>query len=432
MISQPIAKTARPSDFSAAVLATRTPIESNSLGPQNGETDEPPKKRTATRLAVLTLVSTVTVVGMVVGTKWGYYHVGHVVVNDATVRGYVHKIGARIDGKIKSVEVVPGQRVQAGQVLFRLEDGQYQAALQQSRATLASATDKLNVEKLAIEQQRQQLTLQLTIDEHLSQAAAGTLDAAVSAQTRWEKEADRTSALVKSGSVSQSEVDAAVQQRDDARAKVMSAQNDLEAAKDNLTMARMQLDGLRVREAGLAVLEADVETAKAQVSVAEANLDATIIRSPGDGWVVDSLLRAGASAKVGDEMMSLWLGPAWVEAWVDEKHLAHVRVGNPVDVRLLAYPHHPLQGVVESIGAVADKELQDDTTPVPATLHAFFVNNSLVPVRIAIPTDPLRLEPGLTAVVGISRAELNRVVQSRHTPAPLTASAIPPVGEPTP
>src|SRR5260221_4545491 len=101
-------------------------------------------------------------------------------------------------------------------------------------------------------------------------------------------------------------------------------------------------------------------------------------------------------------MMSLWLGTPWVEAWVDEKNLAGIKIGNAADVTLTAFPKYKLRGRVEAVGVLADKELQG--TPVPATLHAFFPLNSMVPIRISVPSEQIRLQPGLSALVGIEHS----------------------------
>jgi len=152
-------------------------------------------------------------------------------------------------------------------------------------------------------------------------------------------------------------------------------------------------------------LAAEVELARQQVALCEANEAATVIRAPADGWVIDRIVEPGGSAKVGEPMMSLWLGPPWVEAWVNERKLDHIQIGSPADVTLSAFPGRKLHGQVEAIGVLTDTALQAETASlakaVPDTLHSFFVPDSMVPVRIVVPDSPVRLQPGLTALVGI-------------------------------
>jgi multidrug resistance efflux pump len=98
-------------------------------------------------------------------------------------------------------------------------------------------------------------------------------------------------------------------------------------------------------------------------------------------------------------VLSLWVGSPWVEAWVDEKYLCRIRAGGTADVTLPAFPGQKLRGTIESIGVLADKELQ--TAPVPSALQSFLAPDSKVRVCITVPADHLRVQPGLSAMVGI-------------------------------
>jgi membrane fusion protein (multidrug efflux system) len=365
-------------------------------------TPPPQRKWTVTRVVVLGVVALVTLSVLPTGAVWAYYRLQHTVVDNATVRGHVHKIGARIDGQVESVEVQPGQRVLKDQVLFRLADSSYQAAVRTAQAQLQSAVNRLEAEKITIEYQHKLLPMDVEKCEHVCRAREATVAADVSARDKAEHEYDRISALVQSHIATASDMDTASAARDSARAEVEAAKGNLAAAESDLLIARMQVEALRARDAGLEVLVSQVELARQQLSVAEADLAATVVRAPAAGWVIDYLVEPGGSAKVGEPMMSLWLGAPWVEAWVDEKKLSGVRIGNPADVTLAAFPKYKLRGRVEGVGVLADKELQ--ALPVPATLHSFFTLNSMVPIRISVPGDQIRLQPGLTVVVGIEHS----------------------------
>lgn len=377
-------------------------------------TPAPQRKWTLTRIVVLGIVALITLSVLPTGAVWTFYRVQHTVVDNATVKGHVHKIGARIDGQVESVEVQPGQRVLKDQVLFRLADSSYQAAVRTAQAQLQSAVNRLEAEKLAIEYQHKLLPLDLERSENVCRAREATVEADISAREKAEHDFDRVNALVQSHIDTMAELDSAAAQRDNARAEVEAAKGNLAAAESDRRIARVQIDALRAREAALEVLVSGVELARQQVSAAEADLAATVIRAPAEGWVIDYIVEPGGSAKVGEPMMSLWLGVPWVEAWVDEKKLSGIRIGNPADVTLTAFPKYKLRGRVEAIGVLADKELQ--AVPVPATLHSFFTLNSMVPVRISIPGDQIRLQPGLTALVGIehSAARSSQVAARGH------------------
>jgi multidrug resistance efflux pump len=336
---------------------------------------------------------------LTVGFSWCSYRLQHTVIDHARVKGRVHRIGARLDGQIKAVEVEPGQRVVKDQVLIRLEDARYVAAALEAQAQVRAALKRLEVEKLSIEQARRQLALDVEHSESVCRASAGEMEAATTTRDKWEREYDRIASLIKSHVGSASDLDNATAERDKARALVRAAQERYAAAEAQCRLARVQMEGLRVREAGLEVLAADVELARQRLAMCQADVVATVMRAPADGWVIDRIVELGGSAKVGEPMMSLWLGTPWLEAWVDEKKLSRIKIGSPVDVTLTAFPDRKLRGNVEAIGVLADKELQAEA--VPSTLHSFFVPNAMIPIRIAVPDDQLRLQPGLSALVGI-------------------------------
>ena len=362
------------------------------------------------RLAVLIGVVFATVGLLLLAEVWLVYRAEHTVVSNAMVKGRVHRIGARIDGQIEAIEVQPGQQVAKGQVLIRLEDAHLRAALQEAQSELAAEQKRYDAEKLGIEHERRRLPLEVERCESVCRAGASEVEAAVSNQEKQEREFTRIHALVKSGIASASDLDRVQAERDNARALVKAAQANLAAAESTCRVARVQIDGLRVREAGLDVFAAEVERARKHLSLAQADLAASVIRSPEDGWVADRIVEPGGSAKVGEPMLTLWVGAPWIEAWADEKKLAHIAIDSPVDVTLTAYPGRQFSGRVEAIGVLADRQLQAET--VPSTLHSLFPPNAMVPIRIAVSTDQCRIQPGLTALVGIQDAEEEPLSQS--------------------
>jgi membrane fusion protein (multidrug efflux system) len=370
-----------------------------------------PQKSRTTRLVVFSIVGVATLLGLITVASWGIYRLRHTVVNNATVKGRVHKIGARIDGQIQSVEVQPGERVAKGQVLIRLVDDHVQAALREAQAELTAAQKRVTAERLAIEHERRRLALEVERCEALSKALSSDHAAAVSTREKWDNEYERIITLVKSKVASASESDSIKAERDSARAVVDAAAAHLAAAQSNCRLALLQIEGLRVREANWDVMAAEEELARQHVSAHEADVAATVIRAPEDGWVASRIVEAGGSAKIGEPMLSVWLGTPWVEAWVDERKLANIKIGSAVDVKLTAFSAHKLAGRVEAIGVLADKELQG--TAVPASLNSFFTDHALVPIRITVPSDEVRLQPGLTALVGIRDAAQPETQQAK-------------------
>jgi len=103
----------------------------------------PKAKVPVVRVVVVCLVILITLAAVAIGIPWVRYRYNNIVLREAAVRGAVTKIGSRIDGRIKSVEVQPGQRVSKGEVLLRMEDSHLQAALKRARGDLQSASSAL-------------------------------------------------------------------------------------------------------------------------------------------------------------------------------------------------------------------------------------------------------------------------------------------------
>jgi multidrug resistance efflux pump len=320
------------------------------------------------------------------------------------VKGTITKIGARIEGRVKAIDVEPGQRVCKGQVLLSLEDRHLQAQADQERAQLKIALKEYEVEKLTIPEERRRLSLEMARLEAMLKNATGLFQSQESNLEKLEKLYDRMVGLTNVGAVALYEVDRMNGDRERAQGMVTAAQGVVDAAVSNYEKAKAALDALSLREARLPVLEAQVAVARAKVAAAEANLEAMVIRAPDDGYVLERIIDVGGSAKVGEPILSVWVGRPWIEAWLDEANLAKIKVGSKARLALDSYPKRVFAGRVESIGLATDKQLS--LTPVPPTLHSFVRKNAMIPVRVSLTEENPALQLGLSVLVGIKKTEI--------------------------
>ena len=186
-----------------------------------------------------------------------------------------------------------------------------------------------------------------------------------------------------------------------AEATGATARADQRSAEAGQHLAVVESEGLAVRRRHVAVMEADVAAARAELALVAADLEAASIRAPSDGYVVRRIVEPGTSVVVGQPLVTLWIGPTvWVEAWIDERDLAHVKVGNAVDITAQSFPHRVFSGVVETIGVSTDYELPDAVVPQPRT--ARMRASPVVYVRVRLVRSE-GLFPGLSAMVAIRR-----------------------------
>jgi len=357
---------------------------------------------------------------LVIGGRWVEYRWGHVVSSDASLRGFVTKVGARINGQVTAITVEASQRVSKGDVVARLEDRYLRAAAARARAQWKQASAQLGTERLAIEQERQHLTVEVARAGADLRAAEADLLTAQTMDDRYERDYRRLSGL---SLVARSDLDHATTDLLTGRAQLAAARARRESAGIVGQEARIQLEGLRVREAGLAILESQVRVARATLAAARADVAATVIRAPDDGWVADRHVEPGASVQVGQSILSLWIGHRlWAEAWLEERDVQKIAIGNAATVRVDAVPHRLFGGYVEAIGVLTNTELQGP--PVPTTFDALIRPRAYVPVRIALDTVDPRLQPGLSVLVGIDKSPRAPSRPTPHaTPAPAGRTA---------
>ena len=373
--------------------------------------DQPKTKAPVTRTIVICLVLLLTLAAIGIAIPWAKYRFNNIVLREAAVRGAVTKLGARIDGRIKSIEVVPGQIVTKGQILLRMEDSHLRAALERARGDLKSAKLELENEKLSIAQARRRLTFEIDRSKLAIKKANSEVAAQTSSLTRLEKQYDRVSALVKTGAAAVAELDKITGDRDRSLAYVNSAGTSLEVAETNHERAKSELEGLQIRENRLGVMEVQIAVAQAKVDIAEADIESAIVTAPEDGRVIERIVNIGGSAKVGEPILSVWIGKAWVEAWADERDLHKIQPGSPVDISFDSSPDRKLTGRVESIGLMTDKQMAPSL--VPTTLHAFMRNSAMVPIRIALDDENPPVQLGLSVLVGIRKGAESEAIAKK-------------------
>lgn len=358
---------------------------------------KPKPARNPARLVIVIVVVLLTLAAVAIAIPWGSYRYKHIVLSDACVKGNVTKLGGRLDGRVKSIEVENGQHVTKGQVLLTFEDGHQLAAIQRETADLDSATKELESEKRAIEQQRRRLILDLERVKGMLKKSAGQLQADRVVFTNMQKRYERFLPLAKDKAVSELEMDRVTGDRDRAQANVNASEGTLESAESNYDKAMNELEGLQVREARLPLLSLKIKGCQARLASTQNDLEAMVIKAPEDGKVVQRIVEVGGSAKVGEPLISLWVGRAWVQAWVDERDLKKFKVGSPAEVSLDSAPNRKLAGRVEAI------ELQGFRNSQAGPDRSFVRASTMVPVRIALEEDNSNIRLDLSAMVGIEK-----------------------------
>jgi len=247
--------------------------------------------------------------------------------DDAFIEGHVTPIAPQVAGRVIQVLVRDNQFVNAGDVLVQIEPSDYEAKLEQVRANLASARSRLG-----------EARAQLTVDQaKVDQEKANVMSTEAEAK-RAEADAQRYQAIGTSG-VSQSQIDLSATQARSSSANVTAARNKQLAAESQVTLD----------QASIETAAAEVKRSEAAVRQAELDLSYTQVKVHESGYVTRKTVEAGSYIQPGQALLAIVPRDLWVVANFKETQLTHMRPGQPVTVRVDAYPHLKLTGHVDSI-----------------------------------------------------------------------------------
>jgi membrane fusion protein, multidrug efflux system len=332
---------------------------------------DPRRKRTI-RLVVLAVLVLAAVAAIPI---YAYYSV-RVSTDDAQIDGHVIPISARISGTIVTVLINDNQPVKAGQELIRLDPADYQVAVEQAQAQLATADastaeSQVNVPVTNINTSGQVRTSITQTDQ--SQAAVASAEQAVGASrgrleasnaglkqaqanyVKAQKDLGRYKDLVDRDEISKQEYDAAVANADASSAQVQSAKSDILSAQHTLDQSQAELERakaaratalvqqriseqirpkqVQVSQARYKQAQALVKQRQAELDQARLNLSYTVIKAPVDGVVSRKSAEPGMHISAGQQFMSLIpLDDVWVTANFKETQLRHMHVGQQVEV----------------------------------------------------------------------------------------------------
>jgi HlyD family secretion protein len=264
-----------------------------------------------------------------------------------TATGYIvahHTINvnSKVTGRLEWIGVEKGDKVKEGQVLVRLENQEFRAASEQAKGAVDNARAYLD-------------ELQHGSRPEEIQQAQHNLDEARATLTNDKLTLDRTKQLASAGVVSR-------QQLDDATAKFEADQqraNSLEKA--------FQLMHIGPRAEEITRAQGALLQAQGQLDYAKAQLDATVIRAPVTGTILDRTAEKGelitaqfASAAAGGPQGSVVsladLNDLQVELDIAQADFARLGPTQKGVVTTDAYPDKQYNGEIAQISPEANRQ----------------------------------------------------------------------------
>jgi membrane fusion protein (multidrug efflux system) len=421
---------------------------------ENGNGTAGRKRRILIPLGIIAAI-----VLIILGVNYLVYASHHVSTDDAQINGDMTTIAPRVKGQVVAVPVSENQTVRKGEPLLVLDKRDFQAALEQAQAALAQARGGAQAAAIGVPLQNALTAAQTSqaqagvvqaqgaaegASAKIGTAQAGLraahervtvaqaqLAAADAALTKAANDRSRAQALVNAGAISHQQRDAAEAAYqaalandqaarsgvDVANAGVSQSANDLQQALAGATQmgalvsaSRAQLEQAltgtqqgQIKQAQAVTGSAQVRAAQAALDIAALQLSYTVVTAPIDGVVSKKSVDVGDTVAVGQPAMAIASQTGlWVTANLKETQLTAVRVGDPVEIKVDAFPHQTFRGTVTSISPATGATFA--LIPPDNASGNFTKVVQRIPVRVAIDpaSDPQHLlRQGLSAEVAI-------------------------------
>ena len=292
----------------------------------------------------------------------------YVSTDDAYVRANNTTLGARVSGHIAAILPADNTVVRTGDVIFRIDDGDYRIAVDAARTKIA--TQQATIDRIGH---------QVTALESAVEQAQAQIVSAEAGLKRAGLDFDRQQALSTKGFASHATYEVSEATRDQGVAALKAAQAAFDAARDNVEVTKAQQ-----AEARAQLAELETSLAKAQ-----RDLDFTFVRAPVDGTFSNRLVNTGDLVVVGQRLGNVVpLDDVFIDANFKETQLKRIRPGQPVTISVDAYGHRKFAGIVDSISPAAGSVFT--LLPPDNATGNFTKIVQRLPVRVKVPKDVAR------------------------------------------
>jgi len=351
-------------------------VESPSVAPDRDTSEPQPKSALRRHPFIVAGVLILIVAAIVAGVVWWLHARNYVSTDDAFIDTRSVAVSPQVAGVVVALSVTDNQSVAKGALLARIDPRDYEAALKQAEAQLEQAKASVaNVDAQIAAQQANIAQSKTTV----TQAQAGL--------TFAQQQYERAQRLLKSGAGTQ-------QAQQQTQSELTQRQAALSAAQASETAAEKQLAVLQAQKKSA---QAQIDAAEAAVNRAQINLDRTRVNAPEAGRIANLGTAVGSYAQPGATLMTLVPQNVWVTANFKETDLGGIKVGDPVEIEVDAYPDKTFKGHIASIQAGSGAAFS--LLPAQNATGNYVKIVQRVPVKIVFDDPPdVYLGPGMSVV----------------------------------
>ena len=262
-----------------------------------------------------------------VGVAWWLEARDYESTDDAFIDAHMVRVAPQVTGRVAVVPVDDNQAVAAGQLLVKIDPAPLRAKLDQAEANQANATG------LLAQARAQQVVVEANADQARAQVGVAEANA-----TNAMAGLKRSQSLIVKMAVSQQALDDAVAAARRTAAALIAAQKGLEAAEAQFGVTKSQIE----------TAEAALRSAAAQAEQARLDLSYTEVTASEAGTIAHKNVSPGDYVQIGQNLIALVPLKIWITANFKETQLDLMRAGQPVEIRIDAYPGQTFHGHVDS------------------------------------------------------------------------------------
>ena len=314
---------------------------------------------------------------------------------DVRVVNYVVPVVSQVRGRVIDVPVENTRPVKKGDVLFRIDPTPFENEVRSLEAKLASDEARVSAERVKLHEISARLagadTTERELNEQLKEAT-GQIGSLTASLALAQKRVAQNTELVASGAGNRFDLE-------EAQTRVSELTAQLAGARASEQQIREKLSGRVGKDlASVAEIKAQMATAQSQIRVSQAAADTTraqlenakwelaqtTVRSPGNGTMVNVMLRPGyfVAGMPFNEVMTYVDQDYQIFALFNQNELHQVKPGNEVEITLNTYPGRIIKAHVDSVIWAQAQGQVDASGDLPRT--TFVPPPGRFPVKILV------------------------------------------------
>jgi multidrug resistance efflux pump len=281
---------------------------------------------------------------------------------DVRVVNYVVPIVSQVRGRVIEVPAENNRPVKKGDVLFRVDPTPYENEVRSLEARLSSEEAKVVMDRARLGEVQARLADALATERQLREQlnqATGQVTSLTASLDLARKRVSQNTELVAAGAGNGFDLDQAKTSVDELTAQLAAARAAEGQVKEKLagrvngdlaTVAEVKAQ-IATAQAQVRVSEAQVATTRAQLENARWDLTQTTVLAPGNGTMVNVMLRPGffVAGMPFNEVMTYVDADYQIFALFGQNELHQVTPGNEVEITLDTYPGRVIKAHVDSV-----------------------------------------------------------------------------------